>query len=182
MSAQKATPTAAPYVPSPGRCTAEPMRPGDMGRIVATPDATAPAAPAKPIGVLPKGTPADPQIAIAVAELIDQYVACFNRNDLGRVLALYSDAAIRRLDAMGDALLLNFLADRASPTPFPAERWTGIIDVRDVRIFPDGRAGATLSLHYPGIPVPKHFFMTFVAVDGRWLIDDVLGEISFSVP
>jgi hypothetical protein len=30
--------------------------------------------------------------------------------------------------------------------------------------------------------MPKTFFFTFANVDGRWLIDGILGEISFSVP
>jgi len=63
----------------------------------------------------------------------------------------------------------------------PDER-VKILDVADVRVLPDGRVAANVVLEYAGIPMPKRFLMTFVETPDGWRIDDILGEISFSVP
>jgi hypothetical protein len=49
---------------------------------------------------------------------------------------------------------------------------------------PDGRSGATVTISYPSVPMPKTFFFTFTRAgdSGNLLIDGILGEISFSVP
>mgnify|MGYP002682752023 CR=1 FL=1 len=45
-----------------------------------------------------------------------------------------------------------------------------------------GQLGALVTIAYPSVPEPKTFFFTFRAVDGNLLIDDILGEITFSLP
>ena len=45
-----------------------------------------------------------------------------------------------------------------------------------------GAIGATVTVSYPSVPMPKRFFFFFTQTDGRLLIDGILGEISFSVP
>jgi len=54
--------------------------------------------------------------------------------------------------------------------------------ISDIRLLPDGRLGATVTISYPTIPMPKRFFFYFVRHENGLLIDSVLGEISFSVP
>jgi hypothetical protein len=44
-----------------------------------------------------------------------------------------------------------------------------------------GIAGANVTFHYAPIPVPKTCFFTFVRAGERWLIDEALDEMSFSV-
>lgn len=39
-----------------------------------------------------------------------------------------------------------------------------------------------MTLTYPSVPMPKHFFFVFERVGDTWLIDGILGEISFEVP
>ena len=57
-----------------------------------------------------------------------------------------------------------------------------ILDIADQRRLPDGRLAANVVLRYQVIPMPKRFLMTFVETPEGWRIDDILGEISFSVP
>ena len=45
-----------------------------------------------------------------------------------------------------------------------------------------GASGQRSPSSYPSVPMPKRFFFYFTQVDGRLLIDGILGEISFSVP
>ncbi len=54
--------------------------------------------------------------------------------------------------------------------------------MRGQRMLPDGRFGATVTIAYPSVPLPKTFFFFFIAMNDRLLIDGILGEISFSVP
>ena len=65
--------------------------------------------------------------------------------------------------------------------PAPGER-VRLRALTDVQVLDDGRVGATVVLCYPGIGLEKRFFFAFVRQDGRWRIDDIVGEITFSVP
>ena len=57
-----------------------------------------------------------------------------------------------------------------------------ILTIEGERLLPDGRYGATVTVSYPSVPMPKRFFFFFTQDGGRLLIDGILGEISFSVP
>ncbi len=74
-------------------------------------------------------------------------------------------------------------AYQALATPAPvAEEAARVVAIEGERLLPDGRYGATVTLGYPSVPMPKRFFFFFTQVDDRLLIDGILGEISFSVP
>ena len=71
---------------------------------------------------------------------------------------------------------------RALATPAPVADETAVVSgIEGERLLPDGRYGATVTIEYPSVPMPKHFFF-FTEIDGRLVIDGILGEISFSVP
>jgi hypothetical protein len=75
----------------------------------------------------------------------------------------------------------EFLVKLATPTPSSAE--PAVIDeITNARQLPDGRLGASVTISYASIPMPKRFFFYFVRHEDRLLIDSILGEISFSVP
>jgi hypothetical protein len=57
-----------------------------------------------------------------------------------------------------------------------------ILAIEGQRRLPDGRFGATVTVSYPSVPMPKRFFFYFTQVNDRLLIDGILGEISFSIP
>ena len=71
--------------------------------------------------------------------------------------------------------------DLATPAPVAAEAAVVLV-IEGERRLPDGRFGATVTVTYPSVPMPKQFFFFFTQTDGRLLIDGILGEISFSVP
>lgn len=137
-----------------------------------------------PRGVVPTGTAADPATVAAVTATTRELVACFNAGEPLRALGLYTPLARGRLYARQGAFGEDAYAALATPMPAdPAER-DAILAIRDVRLLPDGRAGATVTIAYAVVPEPKTFFFVYApAADGsRWLIDGILGELSFSVP
>jgi hypothetical protein len=56
------------------------------------------------------------------------------------------------------------------------------VELHGPRVLPDGRFGATVTISYPSVPMPKTFFFYFTEIDGPLVIDGIMGEISFSVP
>ena len=72
---------------------------------------------------------------------------------------------------------------RALATPAPLTAATAELqEIRDERLLPDGRLGATVVITYRSVPMPKTFFFYFVEEQSGLVIDGILGEISFSVP
>ena len=53
----------------------------------------------------------------------------------------------------------------------------------DVQARPDGRIGATLVLSYPNLSERRSvLLLVLVRAEVHWLIDDIVGELGFSVP
>ncbi|MBA3449915.1 MAG: hypothetical protein H0T18_01740, partial [Chloroflexia bacterium] len=104
---------------------------------------------------------------------------CQNTGVPLRAWALFSDGYLARLLRRGGVPDLT----NAQATP-EATRQGGatLIEIKDERELPDGRYGAAVTISYPSVPLPKTFFFFFAEIDGRLLIDGILGEISFSVP
>jgi hypothetical protein len=127
---------------------------------------------------IPEGTPADLELGAAMEATVRTWLACQNAGEQLRAWALFSDGYLVRLlsrhGGTPDASL-------ATPAP-PAEDAATLLEVRDERILPDGRSGATVTIAYPSVPMPKTFFFTFTGSADNLLIDGILGEISFSVP
>lgn len=179
-SAQEATPSPTPDTPPAALCAAAAPSFDDLNTAILGSDAT-PAPPRTP-GVVPAGTPADVATSAAVIATIRELVACFNAGTPLRAYGLYTTGYLHRLFAAQGPFSRASYDSYATPAPEPdISKHTVILEIRDVRTFADGRAGATVTLHYASIPVPKTFFFTFVHGDDGWRIDNILGEISFSV-
>ncbi len=129
---------------------------------------------------LPAGVPASGQMAAEIESVVGMWLACHNQGDPLRAWALFSDGYLYRLISRQAA------PDQAvSATPVPAANSSGgarLVEIRGERRLPDGRYGATVTVTYPSVPMPRTFFFYFTEVDGRLVIDGILGEISFSVP
>lgn len=142
----------------------------------------------EPLGALgrgalvPPGDPAPAAAEAAVRGVVRAYVACQNAGELLRAYALYSDAYLGRLFARQGEWDEAAFFGLATPRPNPPDERSAIVEVAGVRLLPDGRVGATVTIAYQSIPMPKTFFFTFVEEGDRWAIDDILGEVSFSVP
>jgi hypothetical protein len=98
-----------------------------------------------------------------------------------RAWSLFSDGYLYRLLSRQGGSSREAFRSLATPAPSAGEA-TAILAVEGERLLPDGRCGATVTLEYPSVPMPKRFFFFFTEIDGRLVIDGILGEISFSVP
>ena len=143
-----------------------------LERDIATPAATTGGT------TLPTGTPADSVLAAEMEELLRRWLACQNAGDPLRAWSLFSDGYLHRLLSRQDGLGNDALATPVALTSGPAI----IVEIRGERMLPDGRFGATVTIAYPSVPMPKTFFFFFTREADRLLIDGILGEISFSVP
>jgi hypothetical protein len=130
---------------------------------------------------LPAGEPVAAETTAAMEQVIQTWLACQNAGEPLRAWSLFSDGYLFRLllrqgGVSGDAY-------RALATPAPvASEPALVLAIEGERLLPDGRYGATVTVSYPSVPMPKRFFFYFTQVDGRLLIDGILGEISLSVP
>jgi len=178
-AAAQATPT--PDVPPATLCTVPVPSLSDLNGVILA--VAASPAPTPTPGVTPKGVPADAETVDAITAVVRELVGCYNAGELLRSYALYTDAYLRRLFSRQGGFPQTTYDSFATPQPAddPVTN-TAILDITDVRLLPDGSVGATVTLRYASIPMPKTFYFTFVRVEGRWLIDGILGEISFSVP
>jgi hypothetical protein len=130
---------------------------------------------------LPEGAPAEPGEADEIANTVAEWLACQNAGEQLRAWALFSDGYLYRLLSRQGGLTANGYDALATPSPSPGDPAT-LQEIRDSRGLPDGRLGATVTISYPSVPMPKRFFFFFTREGGRLVIDGILGEISFSVP
>jgi hypothetical protein len=176
-----ATPTASPTpdAPLPELCQVAPRSLDELNEIVATPSSRS----GTPVtDVVPEGDPADPETAGEVVAVVREFVACQNAGELFRVYGLYTEDYLRDLFWRQPPMSQADYDALATPLPAPEGARATILEITDIRVFPDGRAGATVTIRYAVIPMPKLFYFSLVPVGDRWMIDDILGEITFSLP
>jgi hypothetical protein len=180
VSASDATPT--PDVPPAALCTAQAPSFERLNALAASPADGTPETVRTP-GVVPEGTPADAETVAAVTAVVRELVGCYNAGDLLRSYGLYTDEYLRRLFSPQGGFTRAAYDSLATPEPeADPDKHTAILAIKDVRVLDNGTVGATVTLRYASVPVPKTFYFTFVRAGDHWLIAGVLGEISFSVP
>jgi hypothetical protein len=114
--------------------------------------------------------------------VLGQVVACANAGEPLRVWSLYSDAYLSRLFQIQGPFTEGQFA--ASARPLPAEKDAGMRLETIERVWQrgDGVIVAQVVTRYPSVPIPKRLLFWFVR-DGKELeIEEVTGEISFSLP
>jgi hypothetical protein len=146
-----------------------------VGSEIATPAATTDGQ------TLPEGVPADADTAAAMEQIVNLWLACQNAGEQLRAWSLFSDGYLYRLLSRQGGLSGEAYRTLATPAPV-ADEAAVVLAIEGERLLPDGRYGATVTLAYPSVPMPKRFFFFFTGIDGRLVIDGILGEISFSVP
>ncbi len=176
---------AARDVPGPEQCTVEPRTIASLQALAATPESASghPRAPLASGGLAtPVGTPAEPAVVTGVTETVRQLIACSNAQDPLRRLALFSKASLRPSFANGPSdAFVRLVA--TPPVPRPAAGWVALAGVDDVRVLPDGRVSAAVTLddpgahsHDPGAPLTAGGLQTatfvFIREGDRWLIDE----------
>lgn len=171
------TPTAATPPAVPCRTPARSF--DNLRALFATPVVPAP----RPTpGVLPRGVPADQETVAGITATVHELVACWDAGALPRAYGLYTDDYLRRLMARQgppDRAAYDFFA---TPGASAGAEQTVIVSIDAVRILPTGQVGSIVVLRYPSLPIDKTFFFVFARAGDHWLIADILGEISFSVP
>ncbi|MEZ4500066.1 MAG: hypothetical protein R2839_08265 [Thermomicrobiales bacterium] len=106
-------------------------------------------------------------------------IACQNAGEPLRAYALYTDVYLREVLIGLDGAILTRMA---TPHALDPGDWTTIVAIEDLRQLADGRVYATVTLDPSLIPVRKMFGFILVRQDNRWLIDDILDELEFSLP
>lgn len=175
----KLRPPASPAADSTPGCDITPRSPADIAALLAAPDIATPAATTGG-QTLPEGIPASAETTAAIESIVHTWLACQNAGQPLRAWALFSDGYLYRL-LIRQGVPVGIASAPSTPET-NAEGGALLLEIRDARELPDGRFGATVVVAYPAVPTPKTFFFTFTDVDGRLLIDGILGEISFAIP
>jgi hypothetical protein len=162
--------------PATGHCDVSPRAVEDLTAILATP---VPAGGSPVAYSAPVGLPVDDDIAAEIEATIAHLFACLNAGETLRAYALYSDDYLRHILATQSP---TELTASATPRPIDADEHTIVLGVENPQRLPDGRVYTTVILDPALIPVQKRFGFFLVKQDGRWLIDDVLDELEFSLP
>lgn len=170
--------TPAPYPAA--KCTAAPRSESELTALLSATNIATPAATTGGETVL-EGTPAAPADAIAIESIVSEWLACQNAGEPLRAWSLFTDGYLYRLLSRQGGISVGGYALLATPSPSTSEP-ARLLEIREQRELPDGRLGATVTINYPSVPMPKHFFFSFTREHDRLLIDGILGEISFSVP
>lgn len=163
-----------PLTPGPERCRVTPIdyaarSDSARGTPVATP---------LPLPSL-EGSTVDADIALAIENVIIEVIACQNAGEPLRAYALYTDVYLGEVLIGLDGAILTRMA---TPHALDPGDWTTIVAIEDLRQLADGRVYATVTLDPSLIPVRKMFGFILVRQDNRWLIDDILDELEFSLP
>ena len=172
----QSSPEAVPAV----ECLVAPRTRQEIAALLADPDTATPAATTAG-QTLPAGEPVAIETAKAMEQVVRMWLACQNAGEPLRAWSLFSDGYLFRLLSRQGGLSGEAYRELATPAPVAAELAV-IVAIEGERRLPDGRFGATVTVGYPSVPMPKRFFFYFTQDDGRLLIDGILGEISFSVP
>ena len=186
-TAQEATAVAFPLTPDPAECQMAPRSSDEvLALLTSTPVAVASPAAGRLSAVaseadLPVGSPADDATVTEIVATARELIACNNAGEFTRVLAFYTDDFIREAFGGDPALAAQVAASFATPAaPLPAAAHTELLDVRGVRVLADGRVGAVIEDRDPQRTVV--FFMIFVHVGDRWLVDGQIAIQAAATP
>ena len=162
-------------VPEPSECEVPPRTIDELRELAATPVPAIEAPEVATPADLANGEPANPLVANAVAFTVREAVACSNAGEWLRLLSLYSDAYLQRTAATLGGFDEQYLRSLAAPQP---PRRDEMPLVTEVMLLPDGRAVAWVvpddeEAVFALSSLEGRLRVVFVAVEGRWLVDDV---------
>lgn len=172
-------------VPDASACTVSPRDPQAL--MPSTP----PAASASTIDfgpetiAWPQGSPASADEVSAVTTTVQQFVACSNADDYGRVLALSTANYLEPRFAGLDAGARQAAIDRAQTpgTPLAEGAQLGIEKIENVEKLDDGRIGAEVTTIDPvNHPHVTTVVLIFAQEDGMWKIDEVRSLAGTATP
>lgn len=175
--AGEATPAAA--TPAIGRCDVPPVGYEELERLrtMTTVDSSL----ATP-GVLPAGMPVDSTTEESLRGQIEGFLACSCAGEPLRVFGLYSERYLAELISRERGFDRRLYDLWAEPRPAQPEECPVLRSASGSRLLADGKAALLVSIFYPNLEKEKEFVFTFMRAADSWLIDDIQGEISFSLP
>ena len=126
--------------------------------------------------------PVNDDVRQRVEDVLGQVVACSNAGEPLRVWALYSGAYLSRLFQIQGQFTGEQYAAFAAPRP--ATDGIGMDLERIDRVWQraDGIVVAQVVTRYSSVPMPKRLLFWFAVNGDRVEIEEVTGEISFSLP
>jgi hypothetical protein len=163
-----------------GECLVAPRTRQEIAALLTDPSTATPAATTAG-QTLPAGEQVAAETAAAMDQTVQMWLACQNAGESLRAWSLFSDGYLFRLLSRQGGLSSEAYRELATPAPVAVEA-AAVLAIEGERLLPDGRFGATVTVSYPSVPMPKRFFFYFIESGGRLVIDGILGEISFSVP
>ena len=172
--------SATPISETTAVCEGPARTPDEIIALLAGPEIATPAA-STDGQTLPEGASADADTVAAIEQIVSLWLACQNAGEQLRAWSLFSDGYLYRLLSRQGGLSIEAYHVLATPAPV-AHKAAVVLTIDGERLLPDGRYGATVTIEYPSVPIPKRFFFFFTEIEGRLFIDGILGEISFSVP
>ena len=113
---------------------------------------------------IPEGIPADAETIAAITALEQQYAACLNAGEFRRAAALVSE----ELRPLSVAFSESFhgVAIPATPIPPPLTAQIPSVQVRGVRVLPDGRVAAIVDW------LGEENVHLYEQIEGRWVFAD----------
>lgn len=187
--AQDATPGPIDLSPNPEQCTQAPRTLEEVQAIAGTPapagagEATAAALDAAQQPVeLPTGVPAPKEAIDGIVATIVQNIACYNAGNYLAGFGGVTDEFLR--SQVGVALFDQDFVDAmmATPVALPEDQQTQLFDTREFTLYDDGRVGVLVYYKSPtpqqeGIDGLEIDLWIFKEVDGRWLLDQTIGDL-----
>ncbi|HEY7031771.1 MAG TPA: hypothetical protein VH482_10605 [Thermomicrobiales bacterium] len=173
VAAQEASPVAELGPPSASECVVQPRSEAEIAALSGTPTATEKGNEASAPMELPEGTQVDEATQAAIEQTLREVVACAKAGDVARLLALYSDEAIRRFVLANEPVPIvpgqpsGETGTRPATPPANADV-TPV--VQEARMLPDGRVAALVTSVAPG---SRAEVVIFVQSGERWVIDEV---------
>jgi hypothetical protein len=113
---------------------------------------------------------------------MQRYLACANAGDVIGLMSLVSDEFLRFSFASSIITEADLRAYADAGRPLPLAQRRRLIAIRDARQLPDGRVAALVDAAPVANANPAAIdtdLVTFVVVDGRWLIDRYLAGVTF---
>ncbi|HET9661891.1 MAG TPA: hypothetical protein VFP05_16305 [Thermomicrobiales bacterium] len=175
VTAQNAT----PVFPDLSECVVEPRTVDNIVDLTLNgdyePDADIAA------GKLPTGDPAPASAVDDINAMLRQFIACANKNDIPRMLALMTDNGAQFfLDFESTITEEQLRAMAAAPvSPVAADEREAFVPMSDLVVFDDGRIGGRST---ESSDDGDSVYLIFANVDGNWLIDQITEIVGPATP
>lgn len=130
---------------------------------------------------LPAGRPVTPEITASLTETMQRYLACANGADAIGLMSLVSDEFLRQSFGAGHLTEADLRAYAAGAEPVPVSQRRRLLAIREARRLSDDRVAAlvdTAPVQSTSSATVTTDLVTFIEVDGRYLIDEYLAGVT----